>query len=113
MPKKKSKLDNLHQTHGKVENPITLEQIWGNDGFKKYGTLEVSEYEKFLAELNKSDIQAHAVKVGLIPIDDRETLKKRLKQEFVKYASQFKARPLVDNKNDLSKKSKDILSEGR
>jgi hypothetical protein len=37
MANKKSKLDNLHQTHGKVENrKVTLDQIWGDDGKRKY-----------------------------------------------------------------------------
>lgn len=114
MPKKKSKLDNLSQTHGKIENrPVTLDQIWGDDGKRKYGTLDQAEYEKYLKDLNKSDLQAHAIKIGLVPIDDRETLVKRLKQEFKKHTSMYLARPNVDNTSKLSKKSRDILSEGR
>jgi len=98
MPKKKSKLDNLNQTHGKLENkPITLDQIWGDDGKRKYGTLDADEYNKYLLELNKSDLQAHAVKIGLVPIDDRETLIKRLKSEFRKHVSMYAARPNIDN----------------
>jgi hypothetical protein len=50
-----------------------------------------------LNEYNKSDLQAHAVKIGLVPIDNRENLIKRLKQEFLKHISQFKARPDVNN----------------
>jgi hypothetical protein len=110
---RKSKLDSLSQTHGKVENPVTLDQIWGNDGKAKYGTLDVAEYEKNLKEMVKSDLQAHALKIGLIPIDDRESLVKRLKQEFVKYVSQFKTRPTVNNTKTLSKAARDILAEGR
>jgi len=110
---RKSKLDSLNQTHGKIENPVTLDQIWGDDGKSKYGTLDVNEYEKNLKEMVKSDLQAHAVKIGLIPIDDRENLIKRLKQEFIKYASQFKARPKINNAKPLSKAARDILSEGR
>jgi len=114
MPRKKTKLDNLNQTHGKVENrPITLDQIWGDDGKRKYGTLDLEEYEKNIREYNKTDLQAHAIRVGLVPIDDKETLIKRLKTEFNKYVSQFKARPNLDNATNISKKSKDILSEGR
>lgn len=112
MPKK-SKLDSMHQTHGKVEKPVTLDQIWGDTGKNKYGTLLLEEYEQKLNDYNKSDLQSHAVKVGLVPIDNRENLVKRLKQEFVKYVSQFKARPEVDNTKGSSKKAKDILSEGR
>lgn len=113
MPKKKTKLDSLNQTHGKVERPITLDQVWGDSGRSRYGTLDINKYEEYLANLNKSDIQAHAVKVGLVPVDDRDSLTRRLKQEFIKYASQFQARPNLTNSKDISKKSKDILSEGR
>lgn len=113
MPRKKSKLDNIHQTHGKVEKPITLDQVWGDDGQRKYGTLDPEEYDQYLKECSKSDLQAHAVKVGLVPVDNRETLVKRLKQEFIKYSSQFKTRPNVNNGKKLSKEVKDILAEGR
>lgn len=113
MPKKKLNLDTLNQIHGKVEKPITLDQIWGDDGKNKYGTLDIDEYDKYLNSLGKSDIQAHAVKVGLVPVDDRTTLVKRLKQEFKKYASQFQPRPQLNNANKLSKEARDILAEGR
>jgi len=114
MPRKKLKLDELSQTHGKVENrPITLDQIWGDDGKRKYGTLDSEKYSQYLADLNKSDLQAHAIKIGLVPIDNRETLVKRLKTEFKKHISLYTARPNIDNVGKLSKKSKDILSEGR
>lgn len=112
MPKK-SKLDTLSQVHGKVEKPITLDQVWGDTGRNKYGTLDPKEYDQKLNEYNKSDLQAHAVKVGLVPIDNRETLIKRLKQEFARHISQFKTRPDVNNLKGNSKKVKDILSEGR
>ena len=114
MTRKKSALDNLNQTHGKVENrKITLNQIWGDDGRSKYGTLDAVEYDAYLKGLVKSDLQAHAIKIGLIPIDNRETLVKRLKQEFVKHVSQFNVRPNINNAKQISKKTKDILSEGR
>jgi len=112
MPKK-SKLNELNQTHGKVENPITLDQIWGDSGINKYGTLDANEYDKYVNELNRSDLQTHAVKVGLVPIDDRKTLLSRLKREFNKYVSTFKVKSLDKKETKLSKKSQDALSEGR
>jgi hypothetical protein len=109
---KKSKLDSLKQTHGKVEKPLTLNQVWGDDGSSRYGTLNVDEYMVYLNNLNKSDLQTHAVKIGLVPVDDRVTLVKRLKIEFNKFSSQYKTRPVASNKS-ISKSAKDILSEGR
>ena len=117
MPRKSNKqakgqLDNLNQTHGKVEKPLTLNQVWGDDGKSKYGTLDAEKYSEYLNDLNKSDLQAHAVKIGLVPIDDRNSLVTRLKKEFNKHASQYSARSLP-TKKDISKAAKDILSEGR
>lgn len=112
MPKK-SKLDNMHQTHGKVENPVTLNQVWGDSGVDKYGTLDIEQYDKYLNDLNKSDLQSHAVKIGLVPIDDRSTLISRLKREFNKHVSNYKVKKIENNKTKVSKKAKDILSEGR
>jgi hypothetical protein len=114
MARKKSALDNLSQTHGKVETrKVTLDQIWGDDGQKKYGTLDPVEYDSYLKGLVKTDLQAHAVKIGLIPIDDRINLVKRLKQEFLKYTAQYQVRPDSKNIKPVSKTAKDILSEGR
>jgi uncharacterized protein YajQ (UPF0234 family) len=114
MARKKSALDNLSQTHGKVENrKVTLDQIWGDDGRSKYGTLDPIEYDSYLKGLVKTDLQAHAVKIGLIPVDDRQTLVKRLKQEFLKYSAQYQVRPDSKNVKPVSKTVRDILSEGR
>jgi len=109
---KANKLDNLNQTHGKVENPVTLEQIWGDDGSNKYGTMDATKYSEHISSLNKSDLQKHAVKIGLVPIDDRTTLIARLKKEFSKHVAQYSVKRLPQKK-ELSKKAKDILSEGR
>jgi hypothetical protein len=112
MPKK-SKLDSLTQTHGQVESPRTLDQIWGDSGQSKYGTLVLAEYQKYLKELTKSDLQTHAVKVGLIPVDNRETLVKRLEKEFNKHVSLYQPAPKTKNNIKLSKTARDILAEGR
>ena len=112
---KSKKLTELHQTHGKIEDTQrkTLDQIWGDDGKRKYGTLDTVEYDSYLKGLVKSDLQAHAIKIGLIPVDDRQTLAKRLKQEFLKYAAQYQVRPDSKNNKPVSKTARDILAEGR
>lgn len=110
MPKK---LKSLNQTHGKIENPVTLDQIWGDKGTSKYGTLDHKEYEEYLRDLNKSDLQSHASKIGLVPIDDREKLVNRLISEFKKYASIYNKPKTKENNISLSKKAKDILAEGK
>jgi len=111
MPKKKI----IYQTHGKVENPITLDQIWGDTGITKYGTLNLEEYEKKINDFNKSDLQTHATQVGLIPVDNREILLARLLSEFKKHVAHYNVSKLANqsNPNTISKSARDILAEGR
>jgi hypothetical protein len=114
MPKKR-KIEELSQTHGKLENVQykSLDQIWGDTGLTKYKTTNLEEYVNFINEMNKSDLQAHANKVGLVPIDNREMLTKRLVAEFKKFVSTFNVPKTIDNSVNLDKKSKDVLSEGK
>jgi hypothetical protein len=114
MPRKK-KIEELSQTHGKLENVQykTLDQIWGDNGSSKYKTTNIEEYTDFINEMNKSDLQAHANKIGLVPIDNRDMLTKRLLAEFKKFISTFNVPKNIDNSVNLDKKSKDVLSEGK
>jgi hypothetical protein len=112
---KKRKIEELSQTHGKLENVQykSLDQIWGDTGLSKYKTTNLEEYINIINEMNKSDLQAHANKVGLVPIDNREMLTKRLVAEFKKFVSTFNVPTTIDNSVNLDKKSKDVLSEGK
>lgn len=110
---RKSKLDNLHQTHGKVEKNITLDQVWGDTGTAKFGTTDPEVYNEYVENLNKSDLQAHAVKIGLVPVDDRKSLIARLKKEFKKHVGIYSHVQKDQTEKKLSKSAKDILSEGR
>lgn len=113
--KKKTKLDDLSQTHGKLEKYEykTLDQILGDDGMSKYKTLDLEKYNEFLNDLNKSDLQSHAIKIGLLPIDNRDLLSKRLLKEFEKYTSSYKLPRLEVKEIKLDKKARDVLAEGR
>lgn len=96
MPRKKrtskKKVEEMSQTHGMEESvqPTTLEQVWGDDGLGKYKTLDLEAYEGEINAMNKSDLQAHAQKLGLLPIDNRNELQSRLVREFKKHTSSFK-----------------------
>ena len=80
----------------------------------KYKTLDESEYKEQLSEMAKVDLQAHAVKIGLIPIDNPELLKKRLLIEFKKYASGYKVpKKKGTNALKLDKEALRILNEGK
>lgn len=113
---KKSKLKNLNQIDAKEETgkPTTLDQIWGDTGLQKYGTNDFDQYQSYLKSLNRSDIHAHAMKVGIMPTDNHEILIARLEREFKRHVSSYQAP--IENKNKNKKISKDvqkILSEGR
>lgn len=108
-------LENLSQTHGQEEyKPTTLDQIWGDSGLSKYGTLNEEEYAVQLKEMNRTDIHAHASKVGVIPVDNRDMLNQRLLREFKKHLAAYRAP--VDKKVqkvEVPDNIKKILAEGR
>lgn len=113
---KKIKLQDLTQTDAKEEKgvPTTLDQIWGDTGLSKYGTNNFEEYKNYLNSLNRTDIHAHAVKIGILPIDNHEILIARLQREFMRHSSSFITPKKTKGKKQ--KNSKDILrilSEGR
>jgi len=113
---KKSTLKNLNQIDAKEElgRPTTLDQIWGDTGIQKYGTNNFEEYKTYIRSLNKSDIHAHAMKVGMLPTDNHEILIARLEREFQRHVAAYQAPS--ESKGKQKKISKDvqkILSEGR
>ena len=123
MPRKNKnvkKVEDMSQAHGKVEKPVysTLDQIWGDSGIQKYGTFDENEYLSKIKDMTKSDIQAHANRMGLIPIDNRAELEKRLLKEFVyhkiKYTAKVPENIQMNNiEGNLSPEIKKILSEGK
>ena len=109
-------IKNLSQAHGKEEKfePTTLEQIWGDDGSTTYGTLNENQYANQLDDMNMSDLQTHASTVGIIPIDNRSTLRERLLRDFRKHVSSYK-KPTHETQSprDVNPETIKILSEGR
>jgi len=115
MSKKKNKLENLSQIDAKEEKskPSTLDQVWGDTGLTKYGTNNFEEYQIYLKSLNRTDIQAHAVSIGILPTDNHEILIARLEREFLRHVSSYSAPNDKPKKNKISKEVQRILSEGR
>lgn len=119
MPRKsKKKLLELTQVDGKNETfqPTTLMQILGDTGITKYGTLDSNVYNKQIKEMNLSDLQSHALKIGIVPSMSRERLEKQLIMKFGQWVSQYQ-KPInraVINPKDLSqekyKKALEIMS---
>ena len=112
---KKPSLDELSQSHGKQETtePTSLDQIWGDTGISKFRTLDKEEYEGQINDMNKSDLQTHATKVGLVPIDDMKMLRSRLLREFDKHISAYRTPKKTKGKTKLPKDALKILGEGK
>lgn len=106
----------LKQVTGDVEKfeKTTLDQILGLKGDVLYGTMDKTEYEIRLKSLNKTDLQLHAAKCGIVPIDDRQRLERNLIRKFQEHVASFQKpkSPNIKNKK-VSKNVLDILSQGR
>lgn len=117
---KPNNLKNLSQTHGKTEEkkkyePTTLDQVWGDEGLSVYGTMNEEEYQAQLDEFNRTDLQSHASKIGIVPLDDRSRLTKTLVSEFRKHVSKFRRPSEVERQveEDTHAKVRKLLSDGR
>jgi hypothetical protein len=106
------------QIHGKEETsqklPSSLDEILG-ETLSIYTANSSEEYRGQLAEMNMTDLQAHAYKIGLVPTPDRKVLTDRLTQEFIKWNSRYGsnvATGQVKSVEDLDAKAKKILREG-
>ena len=54
---KATKVENMSQTHGKEEfAPSTLDQVWGDTGLSKYGTMDEDEYATQVRDMTKSEL---------------------------------------------------------
>jgi hypothetical protein len=115
--RKKRKLDDVKQTHAKVEKKFqqtTLNQIWGDDGTSEYGTLDYEKYKEKVFDMNMSDLQAHASRVGIVPIDNRNMLSDRLLREFNRHVSAYlKPAEASEKHQKIPEKIRQILAEGR
>lgn len=112
-----SKKDML-QIHGKEEppkrQPSSLDEILG-ETLSVYTASSSDEYRGQLAEMNMTDLQSHAYKIGLVPTQDRKVLTERLVKEFVKWNSRYGSNITTGNiksVDDLDAKAKKILREG-
>ena len=112
----KKGLKNLSQIHGEEEKfqPTSLDQVWGEDGSSTYGTMNDAEYERQIDQMNMSDMQTHASRVGIIPIDNRSTLRDRLLREFRKHVANYR-KPIhhPTPPEEVDAQTLKILSEGR
>ena len=116
---KKTSPKKIMQTHAMEEKQefekTTLDQIWGDEGNSKYGTLDESTYTTQIKAMNKSDLHSHAIKLGILPVENRELLTNRLLREFKKHVLSFKKPKQTTAKKpkQVSEDVKSILAQGR
>jgi len=121
-PKKRGRKPKIVQIHGKDESNLnkdirtmtSLDEILG-ESLSIYTAKSSDEYRNQLSEMNLSDLQSHAYKVGLIPTEDRRLLTDRLVSEFMKFNSKYGSNFIegqVTSVEELDSKAKKILREG-
>ncbi len=107
----------LQQLDGKLYNKKGVRSIDELLGLHTtpYNTHDVKEYELQLDHMNTSDLQTHAVKVGVLPKEDRRILIKTLIRQFqLANSSQLNtAQPINLTNKKLTQETIDILAEGR
>jgi hypothetical protein len=120
MKKKQKNNPEIIQIHGKEECPskpntaFSLNELLG-ENISNYSVKSVDDYLQQLAEMNNTDLHAHAYKIGLVPVPDRKVLCDRLVAEFRKWLSIHVANSNVRAKSgidSISSKAQKILREG-
>ena len=106
------------ETHGKIEGaPTTLEQVWGFNEYAKYGTLDEEEYSAQVVEMNRTDLETHARKVGVVVVESTARLRDNLVREFRRYVTYLRKpeTKAVDSTSHptIPDDIKKILAEGR
>jgi len=99
----------------KKSKPKTLSDIAGYPKSSVYKTSNVEEYTDSLEKMSLSDMQNHAIEVGLTPSSERTHLKKTLIREFkskisASFGGMSEDQPMDPNKRELALK---IMSRGK
>lgn len=84
---KKVSLDQLQQTNGKnyedqVARARELEQVLGTQKMNPFKTTDKKVFSQMLTDMNLTDLQAMAVKVGVFPAGNKTVLKNKIKRAF-------------------------------
>lgn len=96
-----------------MRNVKTLDDILGTSTFNHFGTVSESVFDEKIDGMNLVDLHRMAVKVGLLPVYDKNIMKSRLKKSFLTYVRSLKPyskKGNEDYKSGISAKSeKEIL----
>lgn len=83
----KKKLEDLQQTNGKayedqVARARELEDLLGIPKINPFKTNDKKVFQEMLQDMNLTDLQAFAVKVGVFPSGNKTVLKNKIKRAF-------------------------------
>lgn len=120
--KKKVSLDNLQQTNGKsyedqVARARELEDILGVAKINPFKTNDKRVFAEMLQDMNLTDLQSFAVKVGVFPSGNKTVLRNKIKRAFEsslhgKGSVQIMGEPMqLDPKNPKHKELIDYLKD--
>ncbi len=85
--KQKPNLEELNQTTGKsyeekVSKAKELEEILGIPKISPFRTNDKNVFNEMIKDMNLTDLQAYAVKVGVFPSGNKTVLKNKIKRAF-------------------------------
>lgn len=101
---------------GKVETyePTTLDQICGFNELARYGTMEQEQYSARLNDMTRTDLEAHARKMGVVIVEGTERLKGKLLSEFQSYVAMLRKPPTPPKQSvNIDPAVLKILAQGR
>lgn len=91
MPRKKTKLESLNQTHGKdIEAQYeitTLDQLFGSSENTKFGTTDETVFADKLRNMTRADLENFARKHGSIIVESSDRIRTELMKVFRNYVS--------------------------
>jgi hypothetical protein len=118
--KKSLKLEVQAQLDGKCDDKPqvqiagSLDSIMG-ECLSLYSVRNIEDYKNQISEMNQTDLQTHAYKIGLVPIEDRRVLISRLCTEFERWNTRMSPHDvggLTKTINDIDNRAQKILREG-
>ena len=89
----RKKLQKMKVADGKVHtegNFSSLDQMLGITPENQLSVASIEEYESKLREMSKYELESHAIKLAVIPRDDRDFLIKQLLREYSLSTARYK-----------------------
>ena len=118
--KKQSVIDSMQVADGKsdIEKIKDLEELLGVQQTNPFGTTNKAVLEERMNEMTLTDLQAFAVRIGILPSGNKLSLKNKITKEFLSHAGAGAGynigyqKPLVDPNSEAAAEILRISNEG-